>query len=252
MFPNYEKQKFMIMKNKYLFGFLIAFCFLAAAGNVFAQQQTIVVNDPAKNEKTLAVSAAEENLIKRSVLPKLREMWSADEVCEEAFETAGAARGAFTKPGANQTLIFFQFCQTGNGFGNNGLVLLENGRIAASYASEGGWAQDIKALPDINQNGLDEFLIYYSGGMHQGASGTGVDIMEFSPAGAVKGLGWFQAESFGDEGGDFGYRVTVKPGKAPVFYREKYASTGENRWRKSGKVAAFKLDKAYGKFSVLK
>lgn len=236
------------MKNKCLFSFLIVFCFLAA--NAFAQA-TIVVNDPTKDEKTPSASAAEENLIKRSVLPKARKIWAEGEVCTEEFSIAGTARGAFSKPRADQTLIFYQFCQTGNGFGNNGLVLMENGKITASYVSEGGWALSLKSLPDINQNGLDEFVVYYSGGMHQGQGGTGVDIMEFSAAG-IKGLGWFQADSFGEETGDFGYKVTVKAGKIPIFYREKYASTGENKWRKSGKIAAFKLGKAYGKFAVLK
>jgi hypothetical protein len=235
------------MKNKFLLSFLIVFCFLSI--NAFAQT-TVVVNDPTKDEKTPTASAAEENLIKRSVLPKARKMWTSD-VCTEEFSVAGAAKGAFSKPGANQTLIFYQFCQTGNGFGNNGLVLMENGRIAASYVSAGGWALSLKSLPDINQNGLDEFVVYYSGGMHQGQSGTGVDIMEFSAAG-IKGLGWFQADSFGEETGDFGYKVSVKTGKTPVFSREKYVSTGENKWRKSGKIAAFKLGKAYGKFDVLK
>ncbi|HEX8737807.1 MAG TPA: hypothetical protein VF721_20915, partial [Pyrinomonadaceae bacterium] len=127
----------------------------------------------------------------------------------------------------------------------------ENGRITASYILESGWAMDIKRLPDINQNGLDEFLIYHSGGMHQGQGGTGVDLMEFSAAG-IRGLGWFQASSFGPETGDFSWKVSVKPGKTPIFYREKYASSGENKWRKTGKIAAFKLGKAYGKFTVLK
>lgn len=128
---------------------------------------------------------------------------------------------------------------------------MENGRITASYISEGGWAMGLKSLPDINQNGLDEFIVYYSGGMHQGAGGTGVDVMEFS-AGTIKGLGWFQADSFGEENGDFSYRVTVKPGKAPLYYREKYVSSGENKWRRAGKAATFKLGKTYGKFDVLK
>jgi hypothetical protein len=235
------------MKNKYLLSFLIVFGFLATSAS---GQQTIIVNDPTKDEKPAAASAAEENLIKRNVLPKARKMWT-DAVCTEEFSIAGTAKGAFSKPDADQTLIFYQFCQTGNGFGNNGLVLLENGRITASYVSEGGWALSLKSLPDINQNGLNEFVVYYSGGMHQGQGGTGVDIMEFSDAG-IKGLGWFQADSFGEETGDFGYKVTVKPGKAPVYYREKYVSSGENKWRKSGKIAAFKLGKAYGKFDVLK
>jgi hypothetical protein len=129
---------------------------------------------------------------------------------------------------------------------------MENNRVTASYASAGGWAIDLKALPDVNQNGLNEFAVYYSGGMHQGQGGTGVDVMEFSAAGAVRGLGWFQGDMYGEETGDYGYKVTVKPGKAPVFYREKYISLAGGKWRKSGKIAAFKLGKPYGKFDVLK
>jgi hypothetical protein len=240
------------MKIKYLLNFLLVFCFLTAAA--FAQRQTtVVINDPTKEDKPLPATKAEENLIKRSVLPKVRKMWADEAGCEEAFEIAGTAKGTFSKTGAEQTLIFYQFCQTGNGFGNNGLVLMENGKITASYVSESGWALGIKSLPDINQNGLNEFLVYYSGGMHQGAGGTGADVMEFSGTGGeIKALGWFQASSFGEEADELGYKVSVKPGKTPIFYREKYISPGENEWRKSGRIAAFKLDKVDRKFDALK
>lgn len=238
------------MKNKYLLSFLIISCFLA--GEAFAQG-AIVVNDPTKDEKSMTASAAEEDLIKRDVLPKARRLWAKDETCTEEFEIAGAAKGAFTKANAQQTLIFYQFCQTGNGFGHNGLVLIENGKVTASYASAGGWAIGLKTLPDINQNGLDEFAVYYSGGMHQGQGGTGVDLMEFSAAGAIiRGLGWFQGDMYGEETGDYGYKVTVNPGKTPVFYREKYMASSTGKWSRAGKAAAFKLGKAYGKFDVLK
>jgi len=239
----------MIMKVKHLFGFLMAFYILSSAA---VAQTTVVVNDPTKTGKPIMPSAAEENLIKRRVLPKAREMWAENDGCTEDFSIAGTAQGAFTKAAAKQTLIFYKFCETGNGFGNNGLVLMENGRITASYASEGSWALDIKALPDINQNGLNEFAVYYSGGMHQGQGGSGVDILEFSRGGAIKGLGWFQADMYGEVTGDYGYKVTVKAGKTPVFYREKYMATANNKWRKAGKIGAFKLDQAFSKFTVLK
>lgn len=235
------------MKVKHLFGFFMAFYILTAAA---LAQTTVLINDPTKTE-TPPAKWTDENLVKERVLPKARKLWSESEVCTEEFEIAGVAKGAFSKPNSSQTLIFYQFCQTGNGFGNNGLVLIENKKIVGSYISEGGWALGLKSLPDINQNGLDEFAVYYSGGMHQGQGGTGVDIMEFSAAG-IKGLGWFQADSFGEETGDFGYKVTVKPGKTPVYYREKYVSTADDKWRKSGKIAPFKLGKTYGKFTVLK
>lgn len=234
------------MKNKYLL-FILPLLFLLCFS---ADGQNLVINDPTKDEKPLLASAAEENLLKKSVLPKARKYWAGNDVCTEEFQIAGTAKGAFSKPNANQTLIFYQFCQTGNGLGNNGLALIENGKVLASYVSEGGWALNLKSLPDINQNGLNEFLVYYSGGMHQGQGGTGVDIMEFAN-GAVKGLGWFQSEGF-TEDDSFGYKVSVKPGKTPLFYREKYDSVSETKWRKFGKIAAFKLGKTYGKFAVLK
>jgi hypothetical protein len=203
------------MKYQWFIGILAIQILLAGA--VFAQPAT-VINDPNAKPEPVKLSPAEEELIKREVLPKARAHWDENAACEEEYEAIGTARGAFTKPKADQKLIFYQYCQTGNGFGNNGLVLLENGRIVGNYVSEGGWAMDLKVLPDINQNGLDEFLLYYSGGMHQGESGTGVDLMEFALA-TIKGIGWFQSDSFGEKTGDFAYKVSVKTGKTPLFYR---------------------------------
>jgi hypothetical protein len=235
-----------IMKNG-LFSILIAVSFFAA--QTFAQQN-VIINNPIVDEKPAVYSNAEENLIKERVLPKARKHWGGAEVCTEEFQIMGKASGAFTKAGAAQTLLFYQFCQVGNGYGYNGLVLVENNKIVGSYVSDGGWAVKAKKLPDINQNGLDEFALYYSGGMHQGAGGIGVDVFEFS-AFAVKPLGWFQSEGFTEEESS-AYKVSVKPGKIPVFYREKYDETSENKWKKVGKIAAFKLGKVSGTFSALK
>lgn len=220
------------------------------AGAALAQG-TVVVNDPNAPAAGARATAAEKALIEREVLPKARKYWADNDSCREEFGIAGDATGAFTKPKANQRLVFYQFCQTGNGFGNNGLVLFEGGRIVASYVSESGWALELRVLPDVDRNGLDEFLLYYSGGLHQGQGGTGVDVMEFSGS-AVKGLGWFQAESFGEDGGDWTLKVTAKPGKTPVFYRQKYVSAPKNKWRPSGKSAVLKLGEAVSAFEELK
>ena len=225
----------------------IFLCFFTIS--VFGQQ-TLVINDPTVEMKSTAISSADEDLIKTKVLPKARKKWILkDSPCEESFEVSGAAKGAFTKANSNQTLVFYAFCQTGNGLGNNGLVVIEDGKVVSSYVSEGGWAQGLKALPDINQNGLNEFALYYSGGMHQGQGGTGVDIIEFSGAN-LKGIGWFNAESF-TETSNFGFKITAKIGKPPVFYREKYTNKNE-KWRKSGKLEPLKLTKIYSQFEALK
>lgn len=228
---------------------LLVFIFWSFTISIFGQQ-TVVINDPNVEPGKPNISPADENLIKTKVLPKVRQKWvSQDSGCEEAFEVAGVIKGSFSKANSNQTLVFYSFCQTGNGLGNNGLVLIEDGNVVGSYVSEGGWTLDLRVLPDINQNGLNEFALYYSGGMHQGQGGTGVDLMEFSASG-VKGIGWFNAETF-TETTYFGYKVSVKAGKIPVFYREKYINKNQ-KWRKSGASAIFKLDKIYGKFEALK
>lgn len=233
--------------DEYFFAVLAAICFSAIS--VFAQQN-IVVNNPADEEKPHALDAANVSLVKSAVLPKARKHWVGNDACEEDFLITGAANGAFTKTGTNQTLVLYQFCQTGNGLGNNGLSLIENGKIVGNYVSEGGWTLNLKSLPDVNRNGFDEFAVYYSGGMHQGAGGVGVDLMEFSGA-VVKGLGWFQVYNF-TEDDSFSYKVSVKPGKVPLFYREKYDPVSGDKWKKSGKIVPFKLEKTYGKFVALK
>jgi len=235
------------MKGKNFLGILFLIILSAAAS--FAQQ-TIVINDPGADPKPANVSSAEEALIKNNILPKVREYWAKSEGCEEEYRVTGEATGSFSKPKSNQKLIFYEFCQTGNGLGNNGLILIENGKVIGSYISESGWAMDLKALPDINQNGLDEFLVYYSGGMHQGQGGIGVDVMEFSLAN-IKGLGWFQAENFDEEAGDWSYKVSVKPGRIPIFYHEKYVSKN-NKLQSAGKVTPFKLTATISEFTSLK
>jgi hypothetical protein len=235
------------MKYKHLIGVMLVEILFVSA--IFAQQ-TVVINDPTVKYDPVKPITANAELIEREVLPKARKHWAGNDACTEQFEIKSEAIGAFSKPKANQKLVLYEFCQTGNGFGNNGLVLFEGGKIIGSYVSEGGWAIDLESLPDINQNGLNEFLVYYSGGMHQGMGGTGVDLMEFSASG-IKGLGWFQSDSYGEETGDWSYKVSVKTGKTPLFYREKYISKND-KLQKSGKITPFKLGAAVGKFTALK
>lgn len=233
------------MNPKHFVGYLIAVCLFAIP--IFGQ--TVVINDPLENIPKAEDRNSDVELVKKFILPKVRKHWTEDN-CTEEYETTGTIRGAFTRPDANQTILVYQFCQAGNGFGYNGLVLIENEKIAASYVSEGGWALSLKKLPDINENGLDEFAIYYSGGMHQGEGGTGVDVWEL-PKMNFKGLGWFQADSF-TETSNRSYKVSVTKGAVPVFYREKYTSINEKKWRKIGRAVKFSLSSVVCEFEPLK
>lgn len=184
-------------------------------------------------------------------MPAVRRMITS-ETCAESFQEAGVARGAFTAAGKRQSLIFYQYCQTGNGFGWNGLVLIEGDRVVGNFVSDGGWGMDITAVSDINQNGILEFTLAYSGGLHQGQGGTGVDLMEFS-GGLPKGIGWYKAEEFGPTEAVTSWKLTAKPGKTPVFYKQKYFSGEGRRPRPVGRSVVTKLDKTFvSKFEVVK
>jgi hypothetical protein len=223
-------------------------CVLAASATA---QALVVVNDPTNDSgDPTQLSTTEQAYLDRA-LPSVRKRLPED-VCGESLQPAGAVKGSFTRAGAKQMLIFYEYCQTGNGFGWNGLVIVEGGKIVGNFVSEGGWGFVIGRVPDIDQNGIDEFTLAYSGGLHQGAGGTGVDLMQFAN-GVPKSIGWYKAEEFGETEASSMWKLWAKPGKAPVFYKQKYFS-GENRPAKPvGKRAVTKLAKVFvSKFEVVK
>jgi hypothetical protein len=212
-------------------------------------QSHIVINTPGEEPAKAELSTTEKRLLDRSVLPKARKRLAGD-ACEESVEVSGIVHGAFTKAGADQTFVFYQFCQTGNGLGSVGAAVFEGNRVVANLISEeSGWSVDAKVLPDINGNGLNEVALYYSGGMHQGSGGTGVDIMEFSGT-ALKGIGWFQADSF-TEKTSYAFKVSVKPGPVPQFFSEKWSSY-KGKYRRVGGSVPLKLKPVFGKFEAIK
>ncbi len=224
---------------------------VAAACASVGFSQVVVVNDPTVESKPKEMTAAERKIFERDALPAVRKSVPSEQ-CTEELEEAGVARGAFTAPGKRQSLIFYQFCQTGNGFGVNGLVLIEGDKVVGSFTSEDGWGEDIESVPDINQNGVLEFTLAYSGGMHQGSGGTGVDLMEFSN-GLPKGIGWYKADEFNESETSSSWKLTAKPGKTPVYYKQKFVTRGRGKPRAVGANAVTKLDKVFvSKFERVK
>src|SRR5678810_660399 len=77
-------------------------------------QSTVVINTPGEEPVKVELTSAEQRIMDRNVLPKARKRLAGD-ACEEEINVAGKIGGAFSKVGTSQTLIFYQFCQTGNG-----------------------------------------------------------------------------------------------------------------------------------------
>jgi hypothetical protein len=227
-----------------------------AAATLFAtnafSQKTVVVHDPTVKGSVDAITNGERSVFDKA-MPAVRRLVPKAQCEEPEPEAAGVAHGSFTRAGAKQALIFYQYCQTGNGLGWVGLMLIENGKLAGSWVDESGWSLEIHTIPDINKNGLDEFALAYGGGMHQGQSGVGVDLMEFS-GGAPKGLGWYQSEKIDESDTVTVWKLTARPGPSPVFYKQRFTSGDADGagYVARGKAAVTKLGKAYGSFDKVK
>jgi hypothetical protein len=226
----------------------ICFSFLALAVSAYGQA-TITVYDPTRIKPEEKISPAVQAAVETASASASKSI--SEDTCKREVEIMGTATGSFTRAGAKQTLAFYQYCQTGNGFGWAGLVLIEGGKVTGNYIAEAGWTVAIERVADVNGNGLDEFALAYSGGMHQGQGGTGVDLLEFTN-GSPKGFGWYKAEEFGPTEASNVWKLTAKPGPTPLYYTQKFFSGENSKYRPVGKTVAAKLGKPFSKFTAVK
>lgn len=179
-------------------------------------------------------------------------MWRNSEVCQENFEPIDVASGSFTKPNTSQQAVLYRFCVTGHDFANNGIAIMENGRVVAQILYEGGETSSIKPIPDINNDGLFEMLLIGST-CHQGYCESYTKLIEVSSS-VVKKFG--AAEVFEDTTGALesrgktaAYVLSVKIGSSPVFYRETYLMRNK-RWIRSGFSTRYSLAEDRSTYNV--
>lgn len=171
-----------------------------------------------------------------------------DDTASKGIEIVGTADGAFTKPDSKQKAFLYERCRAGRAFGIGGIMIVEDGKIAAHYVyGENGLSNGILALPDINKNGLSE-LVLVSAGLNQGYGTTAIDIIEATGDKTVF-IGRTQPHT--DNGGaaenasaveSTDYVISVQPSANPTFFRDTYKQKGED-----GKD---ELDKKAEKFSL--
>lgn len=230
---------------------ILALIIVAAAIPVTAQK-TLVIYDPTLElfDELPMLPDAEQAVYESEVLPKLKAKYQS-EGCAVDPELAGEVSGKFTKKGAIQKAAFYQVCQTGNGLGTVAIVIFENDKLVGIWGDESGWTLQIISIRDLNANGLDEFSLSFGGGMHQGEGGIGVDVMEFSN-GKPRSIGWFQGEKFMDTETESAWKVTVRTGKTPVFYRQKYVADKRGKLVRNGANSIFKLKKVESNFEEIR
>jgi hypothetical protein len=230
--------------------YFLFFAIFSIASSYTLAQSTVVVHDPTKESNSRKPTAAETAIFETSVIPKVSKVIASD-VCEASPDIAGVADGSFSRPGSVQTLIFYQYCQTGNGFGWAGIALIENDKLVGSFITESGWTIDIGTVADLKKNGFDQFTLQWSGGLHQGRGGVGVDLVEFSK-GVPKAIGWYQAEEIMYEETTKAWKLTAKRGSRPGFYRQRFSSSDNNKWRAVGAARPYTLVKKTITFEAVK
>ncbi len=247
------------MKVRVLIGLLTALLSMSAAAMA---QAPIVLYDPLAKLPETTHSEADEQLLKDHVVPKAAAHWKESQSCGGGnLNIIGAIDGAFTRAGARQRAIVYELCQTGNGFANNGISVVENGVAVFNFIEEGGWNLEVSKSPDLNKNGRDELIIETGGGMHQGYTGSSVTLVELSETSATE-LGVYLAYTNECERlapnkyCDRSYKITATAGTSPTFFAQKFLNRGTDekpRWVASGKaVAAKPIPDTESKYTLIK
>jgi hypothetical protein len=152
--------------------------FLTEANSVHAQSLQAVYDGRAE-QSAATPSSVDAQLIKCYALPKARQVWRNSEVCQEDFNVVDVANGSFTKANAVQRAVLYRFCITGHNLANNGIAIIEDGKIVAHVVYDGGEDSSIKALTDINGDGLFE-IVLGDGGTYQGITVAVAILIEIS------------------------------------------------------------------------
>lgn len=242
-----------------ILGFLIVLVISVCPASA---QGPVVLYDPLSKISEYQPVTADEKIVQEKLVAKARTRWAELDSCDGSnANIIGAVDGSFTRPGAKQRAIVYELCQIGNGFANNGLAIIENGRVIAHFTEAGGWNLEVSRVPDVNRNGRDELAIETGGGMHQGYTGSSVTVLEISET-TVTELGIFLAYSNScenyapDKYCDRSYKLTVKPGAKPVFYAQKFTNRGTDekpRWTAAGRpLPAKRLGDTKTEFEAVK
>lgn len=222
-----------------------------------AAQQARRIYDGRLSPKPGMIIPSEQALVREKAIPAAR-AWhkQSDSICTGGDEALiDAAVGSFTRPASFQRAVLYRFCTIGHNRAVNGIAVIENGQLAANIVYEGGWDNAIGAITDLNSGGRSA-LIVASGGTNQGITWKSMAIIELAND-SVSRFGRLQ--TYSDNCGVSeacraeACRLSVKPGRPPVFYREDFGKNGaEGKWGSPGPSRQISLEKDEVEYFVVK
>jgi alpha-tubulin suppressor-like RCC1 family protein len=202
-----------------------------------------------------ALSAEQQAFLKRAIFPAARKPWHDQEAeCERGFQSQAVdvAHGAFTRPGAAQDAILYRYCTIGHARALNGIAILQDGQLTAHVVYEGDESYAIGALPDINGDGISE-IVLAGGSTNQGITSAWISILQFGAEVTRFGHTQTYEDNCGvveDNCRTTAWRISVKPGPAPAFFREAFAQDGKT-WKRTAPLGALKLDADETEYQLL-
>lgn len=214
-----------------------------------AQDKTIELFDGRSGKvKNAKLSEVDLALVEADVRKKAKEDFLKNQIIgsdfswKEEFLILDVAEGAFTEPDSIQRAVLYRFSYT------NGVVILADGDIIAHYSGGPGdyaFYTAIKSLPDVNQNGLSEIILFRNVEDNE-------DIIPYlfeAKDNTIKFLGeanYFDSGYIGGEDTNLektkqnAYRLTVQPSKNPTYLQETYERTGnKSNWKLTKKAEKF-------------
>lgn len=117
--------------------------------------------------KAPLVSKEDAALMEKQAYPQAKKLWQAKKPdLEPEPKVLKILQGAFTGPGKQQRLVFYQY----GGYipmGIYGLVVIDGGKIVAHRCFEFGSTGDIRVTPDLTGEGKNQIALE-TWSMHQG------------------------------------------------------------------------------------
>jgi len=194
---------------------------VVAASTAGAQRQQLF--NAMRDYHPAAARAEDLSVVRRDVLPAARRMWGRVDGCTEELRVVDSAAGAFTGRGMAQRAVLYRFCETGHDLARGGVAIVQGGRVVAHVAIEDGEPDGLRALPDVDRDGMAELMLV-DFALNQGISTTGLSILQLVP-GAVRSLGGIDVyrENLGTGEAMRSERASIlwaTPGAKPVFELE--------------------------------
>jgi hypothetical protein len=141
----------------------------------------------------------------------------------------------------------------------NGIAVIENDRVVAHILYAGGWDNAIGTMPDLNGDGLAE-IVLASGGTNMGQTWKSMAILGIGETGLAS---FGRTQTYLDNCGTGqkdckaqAWRLSVKSGAPPVFFRESFvnagACQGAGDWKKAHSLGKVSLEPDETEYSLIK